>query len=79
MRAWLEATPGCKESGIRLVADGNGAYTSALNLVKDATGSRLGLRSKRFAAIIENGEIVKLNVDEKGLETTSAEHVLAQL
>lgn len=42
MRAWAENTKGCRESGINLIADGNGEYTSALGLAKDASGSRMG-------------------------------------
>lgn len=79
MRSWAEATPDCVKSGIKMVADGNGAYTAALNLIKDATGSRMGLRSKRFAAIIESGKIVALNIDEKGLDSSAAEKILALL
>lgn len=57
MRAWAEATPGCVSSGIKMVADGNGDYTKALGLTRDASGSRMGLRSKRYAAVVENGKI----------------------
>jgi peroxiredoxin len=42
MRAWAENTSGCRESGINLIADGNGEYVSALGLTRDATGSRMG-------------------------------------
>eukprot|EP00638_Chattonella_subsalsa_P008412 CAMPEP_0117762954 /NCGR_PEP_ID=MMETSP0947-20121206/18304_1 /TAXON_ID=44440 /ORGANISM="Chattonella subsalsa, Strain CCMP2191" /LENGTH=169 /DNA_ID=CAMNT_0005584477 /DNA_START=194 /DNA_END=703 /DNA_ORIENTATION=+ len=79
MKAWGEATPGCAESGIKLVADGNGEYTGLLGLVKDASGSRMGLRCKRFAAIIEAGKVAVLNVDEKGMVETSAEAMLQLL
>ena len=79
MRSWAEATPGCIESGIVMVADGNADYTNALKLAKDATGSRMGVRSKRFAALIENGIITAINVDEKGLVESSAEKILSLL
>eukprot|EP01041_Mallomonas_annulata_P011244 gene11244-23517_t len=79
MRSWAENTPGCVESKIKMVADGNGDFTAALGLTKDATGSRMGVRSKRFAAIIENGTIMTLNIDEKGLVESSAEKMLALL
>jgi peroxiredoxin len=61
------------------VADGNCAYTQALDMTKDATGSRMGLRSKRYAAIIENGEVKEMLIDEKGLGNSSAENVLSKL
>eukprot|EP01035_Chromulina_nebulosa_P018549 gene18549-24270_t len=79
MRAWGDNTPEFKNSGIKLIADGNGEYTKALGQVKDATGSRLGLRSNRYAAIIEKGIIKVLNVDSKGMVDSSAEAILALL
>ncbi|CAM9198857.1 unnamed protein product [Heterosigma akashiwo] len=79
MKAWAEATPGCIEKGIKMIADGNAEYTSALGVVKDGTGSRMGLRAKRFAAIIEAGRISSMKVDEKGMVETSAEKILELL
>ena len=79
MRSWAENIAGCVASGIKMVADGNGEYTKALGLTKDATGSRMGIRSMRYAAVIENGQIRLLNVDEKGMVNSSAEAVLAAL
>lgn len=79
MRAWAEATEGCKESGIILVADGNGDFTKAMGLSKDATGSKMGIRCTRFAAIIEEGNITSLQVDEQGFEKSSAENILSLL
>ena len=79
MKSWGDATEGFGKSGIKLVADGNGEFTKALGFEKDATGSRMGLRSKRYALIVENGMITSVNVDEKGLENSSAEKILEQL
>jgi peroxiredoxin len=79
MRSWAEATPNCVASGIKMVADGNGEFTAALGLTRDVTASRMGLRSKRYAAVIENGKVTLLNVDEKGLVNSSAEVILANL
>jgi len=39
----------------------------------------MGLRSKRFAMVVENGVVKTLAVDEKGLEKTAAEAILATL
>jgi len=79
MRAWGEQTPGCVASGIKLIADGNGEFVQSLGLTKDATGSRMGVRSKRFAAVLEYGTVVALNIDEKGLNSTSADQILELL
>ena len=79
MKCWGDATAGFSTSGVQLVADGNGEFTTALKLVKDATGSRMGLRSQRYAMIVESGKITAINIDTKGLEKSSAEAILALL
>jgi peroxiredoxin len=79
MKSWGQGTTGFAESGIKLVADGNGDYTKAIDLVKDATGGRMGLRCTRFAAILEDGVFKAVEVDEAGLEKSSAEAILGML
>jgi peroxiredoxin len=79
MKCWGDATPGFSTSGVQLVADGSGEYTAALNLVKDITAGRMGLRSQRYAMIIESGKITSINIDVKGLEKSSAENILSLL
>jgi peroxiredoxin len=79
MKAWGKATDGFMTSGIKLIADGNGDLAAALNLTKDVTGSRMGIRSQRFAMILEYGKVKAVFVDEKGLDKTSAESILAAL
>jgi peroxiredoxin len=40
----------------------------------------MGKRSQRFAMIVDNGVVTKLNVEEPGaFAVSSAEHVLTQL
>jgi peroxiredoxin len=39
----------------------------------------MGLRSKRFAAIVENGVFTSLQIDEKGYQNSSAENILTLL
>ena len=52
----------------------------AMDLVMDGTGFGLGLRSKRYAAVIEDGVITQLNVEETGgISVSSCESVLAGL
>jgi peroxiredoxin len=63
-----------------LIADGNGDFTRAMDLVFDGSGIGLGSRSKRYAAIIEDGIITTLNIETKpGLDVSSAESILAAL
>lgn len=79
MKAWGKATKGLLESGIKLVADGNGDYTKAIDMGLDLTGGRLGHRCVRFASVVENGIFKSVEVDVKGLEKSSAESILSSL
>jgi glutaredoxin/glutathione-dependent peroxiredoxin len=81
MKSWGKATEGFADSNIKLVADGNGDFTRALGMEIDLTALRLGLRCKRFAAIIENGVFTSIEVDEDvlSLDKASAESMLAIL
>jgi peroxiredoxin len=78
MGAWGDA----QEVGddIVMIGDGSADFTKALGLELDLSGGGLGLRSKRFAAIIEDGVITDLAVEEgTGLDVSTADAVLAKL
>lgn len=62
MGAWEKFTGGSGK--ILYLADGNGAFTRALGLDADLSGGGLGLRSRRFSMIVENGVVKKLNVED---------------
>lgn len=64
---------------ITMLADGNAEFTKALGLELDASGFGMGPRSKRFAMIVNDGVVEYLGIDDKGVEKSSAEAVLAQL
>jgi len=65
---------------VTLVADGSGAFTKAVGLELDATGAGLGVRSQRYAAIVEDGVVKHLAVEKPmKFEVSSAEAVLEQL
>lgn len=64
-------------SKITMGADPFGEVAEQLGLLTDM--GLLGQRCKRFAAIIKKGKIVKIFVDEKGLDQSSAENCLASL
>lgn len=76
MGAWGKAQ---NAEHLLMLADGNADFTRALGLELDGRGFGMGTRSKRFAMIVDNGIVQWLAVDEKGLEKTSAEAVLAAL
>lgn len=78
MGAWGEA----EEVGDRIImlSDGNGEFAGAMGLTMDGSGFGLGLRSQRYAAIIEDGVIRWLAVEQNpGLDVSSAEKVLEAL
>lgn len=63
-----------------MAADGNGDFARALGLEMDATGFGLGVRSQRYAMIVEDGTVTKLAVEEPNkFEASKAESILAAL
>jgi peroxiredoxin len=65
---------------ILMLADGNGDFAKAMGLVMDGVGIGLGLRSQRYAAIIDNGVITSLDVESKpGVDVSSCSAVLTRL
>ncbi len=78
MHAWGESS-GAGDK-VTMLADGNGDFTKAVGLEMDASGFGMGLRSKRFSMIVENGTVIELNIEEPGaFQVSSAEHALGQL
>ncbi|HHX8659566.1 TPA: peroxiredoxin [Vibrio diabolicus] len=76
MQAWGEAQ---NASEILMLGDGDASFTKALGLEMD-TGGFGGIRSQRYAMIIENGIVTKLNVEEPNeFEASKAETILAAL
>jgi len=66
--------------GIRMLADGNGAFAKAVGLELDASGFGMGSRSQRYSMLVENGVVKKLNVEDgPAFEVSSGDYLLAQL
>jgi peroxiredoxin len=76
MDAWGKSS---NAENLLMLADGNGTYAAALGLELTGTGFGMGVRSKRFAMIVNDGVVELLNVDESGFEISSAEAVLEAL
>ncbi|MBZ2169496.1 peroxiredoxin [Marinobacter sp. F4216] len=76
MDAWGKAH---NADHIVMLADGLGEFAAALGLTQDRTAGQMGIRSQRYAMVIDDGVVSLLNIDEKGLETTSSEAILAAL
>jgi len=63
-----------------VLSDGNGDYTEALGLSLDLSAIGLGVRSKRYAAIVDDGTVTYLGVEEgKDVGVSSAAAVLENL
>ncbi len=78
MDAWAKSAGAGDE--ILMIADGNLAFTRAMGLEFDLSVAGLGLRSKRYAAVIEDGVITKLEVEpDANVSTSSCANVLASL
>src|SRR6201985_733532 len=78
MTEWRKATEA--EGKIEFLADGTGDFAKAIYLTMDGSAGGLGLRSKRYSMLIEDGVVTKLNIEEAPgkAETSSAEVLLKQ-
>ena len=66
---------------VLMLGDGNAEFATAAGLQLDATGFGMGTRSRRYAAILRDGVVSELMVEEVPTEVTvsSVESVLAKL
>jgi peroxiredoxin len=78
MRAWARFTEA--EGRILFLADGNGDFVRAAGLDADMSPAGLGLRSRRFSMIVEDGKVTALNVETKpGVNESGAARILELL
>jgi len=79
MDAWKKASGG--EGKVEFLADGNADFAKAIGLTLDASGNGLGIRSKRYSMLVEDGVVKSLNVEEAPgkAEVSGAEAMLKQL
>jgi peroxiredoxin len=64
---------------IVMMADGSAKFADAVGLTMDRTDFGMGVRSKRYAAILEDGVVQDIVVDDAGVELTSCSNVLGLL
>ena len=75
MFAWGEAAGAAGK--VDLLADANGELARALGLEVDLSGSGLGRRCRRFAAVVDDGVFTMLAVEPaRGVTVCGAEHLL---
>jgi peroxiredoxin len=65
---------------VTMIADGNANLVKALGLDFDGSGIGFGTRAQRFAAIVEDGVVTKLAVEQPmKFDVSSADAILAAL
>ncbi len=78
MHAWGEHNN--VDGKIAMIADGNAEFNRAIGLELDRTEGGMGIRSQRYAMIVDDGVVTTLNVEAPGkFEVSSAEAILAHL
>jgi glutaredoxin/glutathione-dependent peroxiredoxin len=51
------------EGKVRMMADGSASWTKALGLDQDLSARGMGIRSQRYAMVVENGVVKLLNIE----------------
>ncbi|KAI3495850.1 hypothetical protein L1887_38196 [Cichorium endivia] len=64
MKAWRKSYPDAKN--VKFLADGSASYIHALGLQLDLSEKGLGIRSRRFAMLVDNLKVVAANIEEGG-------------
>ena len=69
------------EGEILMLADGSGDFTKAAGMELDLTARGLGVRSHRYAMVVEDGVVKALHLEENPgeLANSGAESMLAEL
>ena len=76
--AWAKSAGA--EGKVTMLADGNGDFAEALGLTMDGSKFGLGKRGSRWSAIVVDGVVSELNVEEPGaFSVSSAEFLVGQL
>ncbi len=77
MGAWGEAQN--VEDNILMLADGSGNFTESVGLAVDLTARNFGVRSQRYAMIVDDGVVTHLNVEQGGEFKVSDAETMLQL
>lgn len=79
MDAWQKASGA--DGKIQFLSDGNAEFAKAIDLTIDASANGLGIRSKRYAMLVEDGVVKTLNIEDAPgkADISSAESLLKQM
>jgi glutaredoxin/glutathione-dependent peroxiredoxin len=79
MGAWAQQSGGLGK--IHFLADFDAAFTKAMGLDVDLSGGGLGVRSKRYSMLVEDGVVKSLDIEESPGQATvsSAQAMLERL
>ena len=78
MQAWSQSSGA--EGKVTMLADGNGDFAEQTGLVMDGSKFGMGKRGSRWSAIVDDGVVSELNVEEPGaFSVSSAEYLIGQL
>ena len=65
---------------VMMISDGNADFTQVVGLANDGSAAGMGLRSRRYAMIIEDGRITELQLEKpRAFEVSSATSMLKLL
>jgi peroxiredoxin len=69
------------EGKVRMLADGSGDFARALGLELDLTKGGLGVRSKRYSMLVDDGVVKSLNIEQQPgqVDVSGAEAMLKAL
>jgi peroxiredoxin len=79
MEAWKRASGA--DGRVEFLADGNGEFAKAIDMTLDGSGNGLGIRSRRYSMLVEDGVVKKLNVEEAPgkVDISGADALLKQM
>ena len=78
MQAWGESA-GVADK-VTMLADGNGDFAQAIGLTMDGSNFGLGQRGSRWSAVVNDGVVEQLNVEEPGaFNVSSADYMIERL
>ena len=79
LKAWSASTGA--DGKVEMISDGNGDFAKALGLSFDGSGFGLGVRSQRYAMVVDDGVVSSVQIEDGPgkADISGAENLLRQL